>query len=249
MGAMSIKIENFSECVEHWSNSENRKIYDQYDFNIVDSLLKRSGLGNNIDLELLQPYVIQSESILEVGAGLGRVLQFFIRNKFHGNLSAIEQSSSFCKSLANRFDKRVNIFQENLLEFHIQCKYSCILWLWCGVYDFNKDEQRDVLEKLVSSLEDDGILILDFVFVGTEIPQDQSFQINGARFKRHLISKEEIMSYAKLFGLDGLAFKNYRVNSDEGIRKRTFAFLTYKKEHPIFEKLSKDTSFESKIAT
>jgi len=187
-----------------WKNIDNHEFYEGIPLETfkVNSIL--GGLGEGGDLDLITDYIFKANSILEVGAGYGRVLNYLVSQGFKGKISAIERSKKYARLLNKKFGNRVTIFDIDLQKFQTEEKFDLILWMFSGVSDFAKHEQLLVLRKLKQHLVADGNIILD-TFSHSLKPanainaEKQSYIITEGDYTLYgyIPSIEEIEMYAK----------------------------------------------------
>src|SRR5438552_4126970 len=154
---------------DRWNNKDNDHFYDKSFIENVPYLINRSGLEANQDLLAIKNKMMSATSILEMGAGYGRVIDFLIKNDYSGQISAIEKSNHLYELLQTKYSHQVNLYHGDIREFSIHGKFNLILWLWCGIADFNSEEQRQILAKLTSLLTQTGAIVIDTV----QCPSDQ----------------------------------------------------------------------------
>ncbi|HXA00564.1 MAG TPA: class I SAM-dependent methyltransferase [Cytophagaceae bacterium] len=147
----------------------NEKNFDFYRNLGVDPFKKLAvvgGFNSFTDLELTYPFVKHSESILELGAGYGRCLDFFIAKEYTGKLIAVEQSDPLVKYLKQHYSSRVEILQEDIKTLELKEKVDAALWMWSGIIDFSKEEQLNTTRHIVSLLNHSGRLVVDTPRIG-----------------------------------------------------------------------------------
>jgi SAM-dependent methyltransferase len=147
----------------------NEKNFDFYKNLGVDPFKKLSvigGFNSFTDLELCYPIISEAKSILELGAGYGRCLDFFIEKKFKGKLIAVEQSEPLVQYLKEHYSPRVEILQEDIKTLKLKENVDAALWMWSGIIDFSKDEQLITTAHIVSLLNPGGKLIVDTPRIG-----------------------------------------------------------------------------------
>ncbi len=145
-----------------WNNSDNDHFYGHVAPQGLMEFSKKAGLETSCDLELLNPIINESSSILEVGAGYGRVIKYLLDNNFKGEITAIERNASMFQHLKNNYGNYATLL--NLDIFHceqIQERFDLILYLWLGIADFPALEQEQVISKLKKLLNPNGKLVID----------------------------------------------------------------------------------------
>ena len=147
-----------------WTNNDNNNFYELVTPAGLAQLAVKSGLDSCCDIELLRPFWENALSVLEVGAGYGRVIQYLIDNGFKGKITAIERSQAFMEWLQLHFANRVDLRN---LDIHdcsqVEDKFDTILFLWSGIADFTFNEQNIIISNLCELLQPGGQLILDNV--------------------------------------------------------------------------------------
>ena len=153
-------------AVSEWHNEDNNLFYETVKVNGLKSLAEIAGLSACCDLDLLQPYWSKAESILDIGAGYGRAVDYLLTHGFQGQITAVERCNVMFEYLEKNFGQDKNV---NLLHCDIRCftnthkNFDLVLLLWSGIADFTKTEQIAVFSKARSLLEKGGTLILDII--------------------------------------------------------------------------------------
>jgi len=145
-----------------WTNSYNALVYKNMPLGYFKRGAIEGGLDNGCDVKAIINYIKNAQSILEVGAGYGRVLDYIVKSGFKGELLALEREPKLCKILKQQF-KKVRIICEDIRYFKLNQKFDLIVWFWAGLYDFAKTEQLLTLRNLVSHLNSSGFLIFDLI--------------------------------------------------------------------------------------
>ncbi|MCL5261539.1 MAG: class I SAM-dependent methyltransferase [Gammaproteobacteria bacterium] len=148
--------------VQDWNNFCNAEFYAKLTSKEMEELANVAGLSDCHDLQLIIPHIINAQSVLEIGAGNGRVLKCLIKHGFR-DISAIERDRKFCDILGKEFGKDVAIHCTDLHNFNTEKKFDAILWLWSGIVDFSRDEQYTILSRLSSLLTPGGVIAIDTV--------------------------------------------------------------------------------------
>jgi SAM-dependent methyltransferase len=187
-----------------WSNKDNAAFYENIskEANRENSIL--GGLEEGCDLTLAHNYLVNANSILEIGAGYGRVLYCLKQRKYKATITAVERSQKLCKILKERFFNTIEIIECDIKNFTTNKQYDAILWLFSGISDFTQEEQLYVLKKIALLLTRKGVIILD-TFSPDLKPANalhakaQSYLIHLENNKLHgyIPSREEIIEYAQ----------------------------------------------------
>lgn len=146
-----------------WSNVNNGNFYQKMRFEDFFQNAIQGGLDTGIDVKNLEKYITNANSILEVGAGYGRVLTHILNLGYTGKLVAIERDKKFCQFLQSQFNSRADVFCEDIFDFKPNKKFDLILWMWGSICEFSKAEQLKVISQLASMLNKNGHLILDTI--------------------------------------------------------------------------------------
>lgn len=204
-----------------WSNLENNKFYEELNTDGLKKFAEIAGLNSCCDLKNITQYLFESQSILEVGTGYGRVIDYLLENNYAGNITAIEQCKILFDSLKNKFfkNKNIELVNKNILDFKHEKKFDLILMLWSGIADFSPKEQVLIVKKLARMICDNGILIID-TFSMNNIPlkttqlSKQLFVIKLKQSSKYIYepSVEQIESYAEQ--AHALVVKKIKFNTD-----------------------------------
>ncbi len=204
-----------------WTNYQNIFFYEEVAGGLLQELAIIAGLNNCCDIELIKPYIANANSILEVGAGYGRVLDYLVKQELSCKISAIERGEKFCEILKSKFAMHVNIYQTDLHDFQAFEKFDIILWMWSGIADFSQHEQLPILSKLTSFLSSNGILILDTI--SPKIKPLSSTNTLGSHYKIQLgketnhvycTSSNEIKHYANELQFKKFKCQEYRTSTN-----------------------------------
>jgi len=186
-----------------WSNCNNAAFYEETPANVFMEFAARGGIDSCCDLELIKPYLDQAKSILEVGAGYGRVIDYLINNNFAAKITALERSKQFFNLLTQKYQNKVNLIQVDLPNYQTTDRYDLILWMWSGISDFAQEEQLPILSLLTKLLTKNGILVID-TLVHSKKLKNESYsagknyviEVNECKIYGYKPSPEEIDAYA-----------------------------------------------------
>lgn len=207
-----------------WNNSDNNAIYETIKAQGLQQLAQKGGLSTGCDMKQLIPYWSVAESVLEVGAGYGRIIDYLLKQSFQGTITAIERCNALFEYLKNEFTKYNNV---DLLHADIRYLTNCdkqfdlILMLWSGIADFSPKEQRLIFAKLAKLLNEKGKLVID-TLPASIIPLDMKQgrvkkvykqEINGVTVYTYSMSLEEIDNYAQLAGFTNIEHKIYHTDT------------------------------------
>lgn len=205
-----------------WNNDNNADFYlRSFDQAVHQELVQAGGLANYCDLKLIYNDVIKANTILEVGAGYGRVIEFLVKQKIPAHIYAIERCKQYCDMLEKKYGHKITIFNEDILKFTTKDPFDLILWLWSGISDFNPDEQLKVIKNLVNYLSENGILILETLYCG-EKPKNSDISegyyytkaINNSVIHGYIPSSEKISNYKDQLGFRMLKQLHYLTSTN-----------------------------------
>jgi len=194
-----------------WNNNNNSEYYEAIPLEELPTYAKLGGLDTGCDIEIIASYIQKASSILEIGAGYGRVIKKLKEINYKNKLVVLERSKQFISVLQENYCKDISIVKEGIQDFSSKEKFDLILWLWSGFCDFSKKEQPFILEKTVSLLSNKGVLVLDtmppnLTPKNATILQDQSYIIPSSNNSEcslygYVPSNEELDEYVKILNL------------------------------------------------
>jgi cyclopropane fatty-acyl-phospholipid synthase-like methyltransferase len=202
-------------------NDSNKQFYNTVPLAVFQSLTKQGGFDQYIDLKLIEKNLPSSASILEVGAGYGRCIDFLLERKHEAQIIGVEQSPQLCKVLLDKYknDLLVKIIDEDIKTLKEPIQVDVVLWLFSGILDFGKEEQTIVLKKLRSFLNEKGKLFLDIPqlaeltvakYTGA---QDIVMETPYGNIATFLPSYADIDGYAKQAGFSSISVIHYETET------------------------------------
>ncbi len=211
-------------------NRDNAQYYENISPVHHKDFIKLAGLDDHSDLKLITPQIQAAESLLEVGAGDGRVLNYLQNMGYTGQVTAVERSGQFFAALQESHGARYNLYHCDINDFAPEASFDLILWMWAGISDFTTEEQHTTIAHLASLLTPRGQIILDTFahdaqpLNADEATMEQSFTVEreNACLHGYLPSPEEIAGYAKEIGLTHCHHQAYKTSKD---RPRVLHFL------------------------
>lgn len=161
--ADSSEFINVSEEMSNvvWKNEDVSDYYENMPIEVLQDYAFRGGLADGRDVELAYPYIVNTNSVIDLGSAYGRVINHLIKKKYRGEIYAIERSKKFYEYLRKIYPERVRIICVDIKKFSPLEKVDAILWMWSGIGDFSKNEQLSILHHINSWLKPDGIIILE----------------------------------------------------------------------------------------
>ncbi len=200
-----------------WANADNNVFYEHVKASGLAELAKKAGLESCCDLQILLPLINNATSILEVGAGYGRVIEFLLANNYRGEITAIERSASLYEHLKSHYKSNaallnIDIFQSN----KIPARFDLILSMWLGIADFCRDEQPKIISILKKLLAPGGKLVIDTMPDETKLLQSKQIDkktfllcVNGSSVYIRKPHDEDIRSYANQAGFSQVERRHY----------------------------------------
>lgn len=206
---IKMQIQENLMSLDSWENSDVATFYENIPAEKLREIAIKGGFDNCCDIELIKEVVLSSRSILDVGSGYGRVINYLFQNNYLGEITAIERSNNFFNYLKKHFNKKIEVFNVDFMLWNNQKKYDIVLFMWSNISEFPKNKQLLVIKKLISFLSQNGILVLETI-LDTLIPKNASAVFNKCYYVSseygnaygYLSSVEEIKEYIHRLGLD-----------------------------------------------
>lgn len=206
--------------ISYWQNSDNSEYYENIPVENLKDFAIRGGFENGCDIDLIFPYISESNSIIEVGAGYGRVLNHLLRKDYKGKLYAVERSKNLFEHLSCHFKNKVNLINADAKYLALVEKVDTILWMWSNISEFPKNEQEAVLNHLSQWLNPNGLLVVETI-LHTLVPKNvdlvdgQSYIVYseyGTAYG-YTPSSEEIQVYANRIGFKNVNKISYKTDT------------------------------------
>jgi SAM-dependent methyltransferase len=208
--------------MKQWCNVDNIAFYNQLPFDEFYKAGAESGLNNGCDIKAIAHYVKRAQSILEVGAGYGRVITHILDMGYAGKLVALERDPALCQLLKTQFNKKITVIQKDILAFHSKFRFDLIVWMWASFSEFSKTEQLSALDRVTKHLEIKGYLILDIVPLSCKTTntvdfnsQDKVIQTPFGDDYIYLPSPAELESYQKKLNLKKIETITYQTQTNK----------------------------------
>jgi phospholipid N-methyltransferase len=214
------------DAIKSWSNSDNIAFYENMPLQHCIDVVKDGGLDNNCDVTAAKQYIDAAHSILEIGAGYGRALQSIIDMGYKKKaLFAIERDRKLYQHLIKRFPTSAEIIHSDIKDFNTNYKFDLILWLWTGICEFSKNEQPQILSKLINFLTPRGHIIIDLIPVKCKALNTTNFDQSNRIIKTpfgvdyiYIPSEKELKQHAKTLGMKNTEVITYKTRTNK-IRK------------------------------
>lgn len=148
-------------------NEKNLDFYNNLGVDPFKELAVIGGFNSYIDLDILYPRIANAKSILEIGAGYGRCLDYFLKKDFNARLLAVEQSPVLIAYLNEKYCAgQVAIYPSDIKTLVLNEKVDAALWMWSGIIDFSREEQASTLKRINGMLQNGGKLFIDVPKIG-----------------------------------------------------------------------------------
>jgi ubiquinone/menaquinone biosynthesis C-methylase UbiE len=186
------------------TNRDNHPFYDQMSAEALSSFAQQNGFIPARDIELILSRLgFVPSSVLEVGAGAGRVVDALLAKLRAGKIFALERSPILLEHLQDRFvtDDRVEIIAGDVSSIDLP-EVDLTLWVWSGITDFGPEEQPVILSRLATRTR--RTVVLEAPAEGAETiagkveGQWHSLTLpNGVEYRGYVPTTREVMDYAR----------------------------------------------------
>jgi len=133
--------------------------------NLEEFAVKTFGVNPPSDLVEILSLLKQNQSVLEIGAGTGRIGIELIKKGFR--YFGVDKQRKYLNVFKKRLKKEnINISNSTLLpiafeELNKDLKFDIIIFSWTVIWDFSKQEQFKALERAYFHLNKKGKCLLD----------------------------------------------------------------------------------------
>ncbi len=211
-------------------NDSNKIFYNTVPLEVFESLTQQGGFDQCLDLELIESHLPTDASVMEVGAGFGRCVDFLLKRKHEAKILAVEQSPQLSKVLFDKYKNQstVLVINDDIKTLNVPDKVDVVLWLFSGMLDFAKEEQPVVLKRLRSFLKNEGKLFLDIPQLAELTvakytgEQDIVMETPYGNITTFLPSFADIENYASQAGFSKVSVIHYQTKTE---KKRSIYML------------------------
>lgn len=185
-----------------WTNNDNGAFYE----NSADTLQAWSSLGgldSCPDLLAIQNYLDTADTILEIGAGFGRVIKFLKNCYPNKKITAIERSTKLYDLLKLQSTPNTELILSDITHFQSNKSFDLILWLWSGLTDFSQKEQLNIIRHITLFMKKEARFIIetfphDAVPANGQVTATQHYILNANNKDLHgyIPSPHEMQNYA-----------------------------------------------------
>ena len=181
MNTFDIYLKDGKKIIPIWDNCDMIAYYESIPIAELRKMAIISKFENCCDIELALPYISKSKSLLDVGAGYGRALNYLVSKGYTGELFAIERSKQFYNYLLSAHGDKSTIILGDFTEYDPIKKFDVVLFMWSNISEFPKFRQINIIKKLMSLLNSDGILILETI-LHSLVPKNVTFVDNQSYY-------------------------------------------------------------------
>jgi hypothetical protein len=163
--------------IKEWNNRDNIQFYETICIDEFKDLVKRGGFENNQDIQLIMPYLKNVNSIIEIGAGYGRVIGALRNLGFKGSITAIERSLKLSKYIAESYGDDINLINNDIENLEPSYSFDAALFMWCNISEWPKEQQRSRILNISKWLNSGGLLIIESINA-EQTPMNSSSYLN-----------------------------------------------------------------------
>lgn len=214
-------------------NDLNLAFYEKLGVDPFKELAIKGGFHSYIDLELAFPYIKDSKTILELGAGYGRCLDFFLEKNFNGKLIAVELSKPLLSHLSVKYateiqENKIEVIAKDIKTISLSERADAALWMWSGIIDFAPEEQANAIKNIYDSLNPHGRLIIDIPRLGYQTyaqhidSQHLRFDSPYGPLNCYIPSLKDIQMYCSFAGFSKIINLDYNTTTE---KQRTLYIL------------------------
>ncbi|WP_131783707.1 class I SAM-dependent methyltransferase [Legionella gresilensis] len=219
-----------------WNNNKNKDLFEKLPIAFFEQTSKEIGLYNCCDVKLIDDFIDKANSILDVGTGWGRILDYLIKKRLNKQLYVAERSKQFLAHLKKKFGEQVTFIQGDLRDQNLPFKVDLILWMWAGIAEFNKQEQLQIFSKLASILNKRGHLILETSANAQDAPKKNNLKMveqgehhnvieeknSKILYYYYMPSAAQLKEYSQIAKFKSMKFIHYK--TDTGVERILYIF-------------------------
>ena len=209
-------------------NDKNLLFYKNIGLSPFMELSDKGGFSSYKDMELIAPYISDNASILELGAGFGRCLEYFVKKGHKGKLTAVEFVLPLVEHLKEKFAGKTEIINADIKKLDLPAKYDVALWMWSGIIDFSKEEQLESCKRIYTLLHEKGRLFIDVPRMGVQTiashidNQNLLLSTDYGEIHAYIPNDKDMENVRSIVGYSRLVKIEYSTSTD---KKRTVYML------------------------
>ena len=203
------------------NNNKNIDFYNNIGVDPFKIMAEIGGFDSFVDLELAYEYIKNTKSVVELGAGYGRCIDFLIKKKYKGKIYAVEYSHILALHLNDNYTQHATILQQDIKKLKLPSQVDIALWMWSGFIDFTEIEQQNCIEIIYSQLNEGGKIIMDLPRFGVQTfaqhtdKQHIHFESPYGNLDCFIPNLENIENYAHKAGFKKVTFQDYKTDTDK----------------------------------
>ncbi len=208
-------------------NDANIDFYRRIGANKLREMAALQGLSQGPEIPLLMPYIQNTDLLIEIGAGYGRIVKALRANGFKGRIVAQERCPELCRVLREDCGDDAEIFEADIKCRQYPQSPDALLWMWSGILEFTPQEQQAVINQLFHHLNPGGILVIEIPreirYIGKPVDERKIVvDTEWGRIDAYLPSEEELLAYSKNAGFNHLQTIHYQ--TDSGLKRSMYIF-------------------------
>jgi SAM-dependent methyltransferase len=150
----------------HEINLKNQSmLYDNLSINTLKNLVEKIGLSECPDIKSFEEYIDDNMSILDIGSGYGRAIDYLIKMDRNLSVTGIELNKNYFMALKKKYNN-VHLLNECILHNNIKDTFDIVLMLWCFIYELSDFEISKLLTKIKKSITENSYLFVDVLNEG-----------------------------------------------------------------------------------
>jgi trans-aconitate methyltransferase len=199
-------------------NDKNIDFYRNIKMDTFQHLAGVIGFDTSVDIDILFPIVKEASTLLELGAGYGRVIKALLHRGFKGKIIAVERVAELIDYLKQHIPELVVLQQQDIKHLQLNQEVEAITWLWSGILELSNEEQKETVKHLYTLLATNGVLILEIPrkvkYVGVHIG-DQKIKVEAewGTLDAYLPRHEEMIAYSQAAGFTSIQCIEYQTNT------------------------------------
>lgn len=175
----------------------HKELYENISIKEMRELVIKSGLDKHPDLESIKNH-LDGESIIEIGCGYGRNINWLLDNTEASSIIGVEISNNLYTEARKNISPRLSIIHGNFLDMSFKHSFDAALLLWTGVTDYAKEELGFLFKKIRSEISDNGKLFIDYL--------DTDLGINPANCTKNNSFEDDVYEVQGLSNSRGYAY-------------------------------------------
>jgi SAM-dependent methyltransferase len=149
---------------QKWLNTDNADFHEKIPIDEFKQFVKAGGFDDDKDIDLIMPYLIDSHSIIELGAGYGRVIGALRKRGYGGKITAIERSKNFFSYLTHNYlNESTILMNDDIYNMSPSGLFDVVLYMWCNISEWPKEQQSSVVKNISTWAKPGGLLILETI--------------------------------------------------------------------------------------